>query len=69
MNRRVCVTKRVSTPFGTMYVHVDLDGEGKPIGGAISDPRKEPDSTVAALIESLSKGLHAALKREGQDDR
>lgn len=66
------MTRKVQTPFGSMYVHVEIDADGKLCGGAISDPRKERDAQVALLIETLSDGLDDALAsvgRGGLDNR
>jgi hypothetical protein len=61
------VTRKVATAFGAMYVHVELNGRGQPVGGSISDPGKEPDSQIAGLIADLSAGLDAALRIGGRD--
>lgn len=62
MNRSNNMIRKVKTPFGSMYIHVDYDAEGRIIGGSISDPRKEPEAQIAKLVEALSAGLNDALK-------
>ena len=63
-NRTDSTIKKVKTPFGTMYIHVEYDENGNTCGGWISDPGKEPDSTISALVYDLSIGLNEALKGE-----
>ena len=60
MNRFESTTTKVKTPFGSMYIHIDLEN-GVPIGGWISDPGKEPDSQISKLVEDLSRGIGTAL--------
>lgn len=64
--RELCVTQKVKTPFGTMFIHIDLDTTGRPRGGHISSPGKEPESQIANLLGALSNGLHEALASIGR---
>ena len=57
-----CVTQKVRTPFGSMYLHIELNALGRCTGGWISDPGKEPESQISKLVECLSEGLNEALK-------
>lgn len=61
-NRMRTVTRKVKTSFGSMYIHIHYDDKGTPCGGWISDPGKEPDSTISQLVKDLSEGLHETLK-------
>ena len=63
--RRHAVTAKVPTPFGSMYLHVDFDRQGRLCGGTISDPQKEPDAQVAALVRALSAALDDVLAFAG----
>ena len=60
-NRALTRTQKVSTPFGSMYVHVLFDEYGSPCGGSISDPQKEPDAQIAKLVRALANGLNKAM--------
>ena len=60
------ITQKVQTPFGSMYVHLDHDEQGRITAGSISDPRKEPDAQVARLVEALSDALDQAIKSIGK---
>ena len=60
--REQAVTQKVQTPFRSMYVCLTHDDVGRITGGKIFDPRKEPDSTVAELVDALSDGLDQAIK-------
>lgn len=66
--RNETTTEKVPTEFGTLYVHVEVADDGRPVGGAISTPGKEPDSEIARLVAALSEGLDAALKSAGGAD-
>lgn len=63
-NRSNLLTEKVSTPFGSMYIHIYRDKYGNPCGGSISHQRKDMDSTVSQMIEKLSHALNAALGNE-----
>jgi len=65
--RAQCVSRKVKTDFGAMYLHVDLDARGRPVGGAISSPGKEPDSAIARLVAALSEALDDALAAPGRE--
>ncbi len=65
LGRSLTTTQKVATEFGSMYVHVDVDVDGRPVGGLISTPGKEPLSQIACLVAALSLGLDAALKSAG----
>lgn len=45
-----------------MYIHIEVNADGQSVGGWISDPQKDPDSSIVGLIETLSEGLNSALK-------
>ena len=47
-----------------MYIHIDKDHHGQTVGGSISHPGKEPESQIAALVETLSIGLNLALSND-----
>lgn len=61
-NRNQASTIKVHTYFGSMYIHIDTDENGRPCGGSISHPGKEPESKIAMLVETLSAGLNEALQ-------
>lgn len=62
MSRHVSTRVKVPTQFGPIYIHVDCDADGRPTGGWISHPSKEPLSRVSQLLEDLSHGLNEALE-------
>lgn len=60
--RAKTLTQKVPTPFGNLYLHIELNAFGHPIGGSISNPGKEPESQISKLVEDLSAGLDELLK-------
>ena len=62
MSRCRSVQHAIPTPFGKMYVHIEIDDAGIPIGAWISDPLKDKETPVTELVQSLSAGFHDALK-------
>ena len=62
-------TQKIKTDFGSMYIHIDIDEGGKPLGGSISHPRKEETSQISQLIEELSVGMNMALKEGVGDEK
>ena len=60
--REQSITQKIETPFRSMYVCLTHDNDGRVTGGKFFDPRKEPDSTVAELVDALSEGMDAAIK-------
>ncbi len=64
-SRTQTTTVKVKTEFGSMHVHVELDHTGRPVGGSISTPGKEPDSQIARLVEILSGAFGQALASAG----
>ena len=62
--RAVTTVTKVETQFGSMFISIDTDLDGRPVGGNISTHRKEPDSQISLLIEELADGLRRALGDE-----
>jgi len=65
-NRTQTITRKFKTAFGSMYLHVERDAQGFPVGGSISNPGKEPDSQIALLIDQVSEALSDAMKGMGE---
>lgn len=65
MTRTRSLTQKVKTDFGSMYIAVEFNDVGQPVGGSISTPGKEPESQIHKLVETLSEGLNDALKIAG----
>lgn len=62
MSRHTLLTQKVPTPFGKMYIHIEVGDDGAPTGGWISHPEKDPESQIRMLMEALSEGLNEACK-------
>jgi|GEM_PF-3728228 len=40
MNRSIAITRKISTEFSAMYLHLDINELRQPVGGSISTPMK-----------------------------
>lgn len=60
-NRTLCEVRKIKTAFGSLYVQVDHDEAGRPLGGSLATPGKEPDSQVQRFVAGLSETLGLAL--------
>jgi hypothetical protein len=62
----------IETPFDKMFLHVEYDLEGRPIGAWIAHKLKNETSEITQLVEALAKGFHDALRgtsaQEGKGD-
>lgn len=56
--------EKVSTPFHSMYIHVEYKEDGTVCGGGISDPHKDGDAQISQLVAALGGGLHRILSQE-----
>ena len=65
-NRTLTTTGKVPTEFGSMYVHVDVDDAGQPVGGSISTSGKEPGSQISRLVAEISSTLDRVLASSGR---
>jgi hypothetical protein len=63
--RALTTTQKISTAFGAAFIHIDVAGDGRVVGGAISHKWKEPNSEIAELIEAISDGLDDTLAASG----
>jgi len=61
MSRRICLTEKVETDFGTCYAQIDIDGSGKVIGLNIAAHNKHEDSSVNKALNNLSQTFRNML--------
>jgi hypothetical protein len=61
MNRALCLTEKVKTPFGSCYAHVAFDGGGNVLDVSFSSPGKFRDSTVDNALHALAAALTIML--------
>lgn len=50
-----------------MYVHLDINYEGIPVGGRISHPGKNPEAQITNLIEQIGVALNDCAASVGQN--
>ena len=67
--RSQTVTRKVKTPYGSMYVSIEIDEAGRLKGGNIFAPLRKTEGSslglearIAVLVEKLSEGFDDALK-------
>ncbi len=61
MSRAPCLTRKVPTGFGSLYVHIDFDDAG-PARIAISTPAKHSDSAVDDALRALGGAITETLR-------
>lgn len=61
MTRRHCLTQKVSTPFGPLYAHIDLDENVRVRTIAISQAQKFENTAIGEAFEALAAALTAMI--------
>jgi hypothetical protein len=46
--------RKVATPFGTMFIGVSVDDNGRPCGLHLAPPQKLENSTVGELLDAIT---------------
>lgn len=57
-------TRKVSTPFASVFIHVEFDQAGKARSFRISAPQKLESSTIGDLLDAISNAA-TELMQEG----
>ncbi len=55
------ITRKVPTPFGALYVHVSIDGDGVARDVAISTPGKHHDGTMHEALIAVGEAITECL--------
>ena len=66
MSRSRTITQKVSTRYGSHYVHVSLDGR-RIVEVAFSSPGKFSDTALADLLFALSAGVNNLIADVAKD--
>jgi hypothetical protein len=61
MTRYSSLGRKIETPFGSVFVAVPVDDQGRPCGFHIAPPQKLENSSVGALIDALSSAADALM--------
>ena len=61
MTRRLCLTQKVSTPFGPLYAHIDLAENVRVRTIAISQAQKFENTAIGEAFEALAAALTAMI--------
>lgn len=64
-----CVTQKVQTPFGSLFVHADFTGDGHLVAIAFSQPQKFERTEIGKLLEVVMEALNALIDENGEDGR
>lgn len=63
MTNRLQVTNtKIKTDYGSIYLHLHHDKDGKLVGAALSHKWKDPNAQIDTLIRRISDGLDEAIK-------
>lgn len=63
MNRCPVVTKKITTEFGSMFLHLDVSPERVPVGLRISTAQKYTESQIGKLLDQISQGYTDLLEK------
>jgi len=64
VSRHQCFGRGVKTPFGTVYQHIDVDGEGNVTGMSISYPGKFEDTEIGNMLDQLSQTTRDIIRED-----
>ena len=62
LSRYHCITEKVSSAFGTLYTHTDINEEGHTVGIDYSFPSKFEDTSVGDAIDALAQSTRDSMK-------
>ena len=57
-----CLTEKVKTKFGSWYVHLEIDKQGRPCGLSFSTPGKILDSALDDVIRKMGEAADTLIK-------
>lgn len=56
-----CLTRKVATPIGSVFVHMDFDNAGRAQAISISQNQKFEDTAVGQLLDSISRAANEII--------
>lgn len=56
-----CLTEKVRTPMGSVFVHIDVDARGRAIGLKIDQAQKFEDTAVGELLDAVARAATALM--------
>jgi hypothetical protein len=68
MNRLPTITEKISTRFGSIYLHVAFDDAGRAVELQISAPGKHRDSTIGSTFDAIGEAATELLHQIGGAD-
>lgn len=57
-DRLHCLTKKVKTPMGSVFVHADIDDGGRVHEFRISQAQKFEDTAVGKLLDEIARAAN-----------
>ena len=59
--RTITTRRKVETPHGSLYVHLDWIGQ-TPVGFGLSSPGKDPDSAIERMFRALNPAMDERVR-------
>ena len=63
--RFVCLTEKVATPMGPVFVHVDVDALGRAVSMRIDQAQKFENTAVGELLDCVGEALNRLIATGG----
>lgn len=60
--RTATTTQKIETAFGSMYVHLERDSTGRPVGISFSTPGKCDNTQLDGIIKQLGEAANSLLE-------
>ena len=64
-NRFICLTEKVVTPMGPVFVHVDVDASGRARGVKIDQAQKFESTSVGVMLDCVGEALNRLIATGG----
>ncbi len=62
MSRHHCLTKKIKTPFGQIFLHLDAASDGRVVTIGISQPGKHENTTLGDALHQIAEGLNQLIE-------
>lgn len=64
-DRLHCLTRKVKTPMGSVFVHADVDAQGRVCAIGIDQAQKFEDTAVGILLDEIARAANDLIAEAG----